>query len=129
MTGNYSVRQVGQVTVLDLSGRISLQEEQVGCTGDDRALHEVVRDFVQKGNKKILLNLRHATYIDSSGLGELFFAMTTVLNQGGQLGVCNATGRIGDLMRMTHLDTLLHVEQEEATALQAFSARANTSAA
>ena len=129
MSMNYSVRQVGEVTVLDLSGHVSLGEVLAVDAGRARALHEVVRDLVQKGSKKILLNLRHVTYIDSSGLGEIFSSMTTVLKQGGQLGVCHATGRSGDLMRMTHLDTVLHFEQEEATALQALSAQANTSAA
>jgi anti-sigma B factor antagonist len=129
MSVNYSVRQVGEVTVLDLSGRIALGEALAVDAGSARVLHEAVRDLVQKGSKKILLNLRHVTYIDSSGLGELFSSMTTVLNQGGQLGVCNATGRTGDLMRMTHLDTVLHFEQEEATALQAFSAPTKASAA
>jgi anti-sigma B factor antagonist len=129
MSMNYSVRQVGEVTVLDLSGRISSVEALAVDDGSALVLHEVVRDFVHKGSKKILLNLRHVTYIDSSGLGELFSSMTTALNQGGLMRVCNATERIGELMRMTHLDSVLHFDPEEATVLQAFSARANTSAA
>jgi anti-sigma B factor antagonist len=129
MSVNYSVRQVGEVTVLDLSGRISLGEAQASGPGSTRALQEVVRDFVQQGNNKILLNLSQVTYIDSSGMGELFSTMTMVLNQGGQLGVCSATGRVGNLMRTTHLDTLLHFEQEEATALQALSPPTRASAA
>ena len=129
MSMNYSVRQVGEVTVLDLSGRISSVEALAVEDGSSLVLHEVVRDFAQKGSKKILLNLRHVTYIDSSGLGELFSSMTTVLNQGGQLRVCNASERVGDLMRMTHLDSVLNFDKEEAAALQALSAPPKASAA
>ena len=129
MSVNYSVRQVGEVTVLDLSGRINRSEAPTFSPGSTLVLHEVVRHFVHKGSKKILLNLRHVDYIDSSGLGELVSSMTTVQNQGGHLRVCNALQSVDDLIRMTHLDSVLYVDQEEATALQAFSARANTSAA
>jgi anti-sigma B factor antagonist len=129
MSMKYSIRQVGEVAVLDLSGRISSVEALAVDDGSAPVLHEVVRDFVQKGSKKILLNLRHVTYIDSSGLGELFSSMTTVLNQGGQMRVCHATERIGDLMRMTHLDSVLQFDKEEATALQALSAGEKESAA
>ena len=129
MSMNYSVRQVGEVTVLDLSGRISLGETMAFGGGSAQVLHDLVHDFVIKGSNKILLNLRHVTYVDSSGLGELVSSMTTVHNQGGQLRVCNATDRVGDLLRMTHMDSVLHLHTEEASALKAFSARAATSAA
>ena len=129
MSMNYSVRQVGDVTVLDLSGRISLGEGLAFGAGSALELHELVRDFVVKGSKKIVLNLRHVTYIDSSGLGELVSCMTTVQNQGGQMRFCNTTERVGDLLRMTHLDSVLHCDKEEASALQALSAPAKASAA
>jgi anti-sigma B factor antagonist len=129
MSMNYSVRQEGDVTVLDLSGRISLGEALAFGPGSALLLHDLVRDLVSKGSEKILLNLRHVTYIDSSGLGELVASMTTVQNQGGQMRVCNAIERVGDLMRMTHLDSVLNLYQEEATALQAFAAAAKAPAA
>jgi anti-sigma B factor antagonist len=126
---NYSVRQMGEVTVLDLSGRISLGEALAFGAGNALALHDLVRDFVTKGSEKILLNLRHVTYVDSSGLGELVSCATTVQNRGGQMRVCNATERVGDLLRITHLNSVLRLYLDEASALQAFSARAATSAA
>jgi anti-sigma B factor antagonist len=129
MSLNCSVRQVGDVTVLDLSGRISMGEALAVGDGSARVLHEVVRDLVQKGSNKILLNLRHVTYIDSSGVGELFSSMTTVQNQDGQMRVCNAIERISDLMRMTHLDSVLSFDKEEDTALQALSPPTEASAA
>jgi len=129
MSMNYSVRQEGDVTVLDLSGRISLGEALAFGPGSALLLHDLVRDLVSKGSEKILLNLRHVTYIDSSGLGGLVASMTTVQNQGGQMRVCNAIERVGDLMRMTHLDSVLNLYQEEATALQAFAAAAKAPAA
>jgi anti-sigma B factor antagonist len=129
MSVNYSVRQVGEVTVLDLSGRISLGEALAFGAGSNLALHDLVRDFVTKGSAKILLNLRDVTYIDSSGLGELVSCATTVQNRAGQMRLCNATERVGDLLRITHMDSVLRLDQEEATALQAFSPRAATSAA
>ena len=129
MSMNHSVRQVGEVTVLDLSGRITLGEALAFGAGSALVLHDLVHDLVTKGSEKILLNLRHVTYIDSSGLGELVSSMTTVQNQGGQMRVCNATERVEDLLRMTHMDAMLHLDKEEAAALQAFSAPTKTSAA
>ena len=129
MSMNYSVRQAGQVTVLDLGGRIALGEALAFGADSAMVLHDLVHDFVTKGSEKILLNLRHVTYIDSSGLGELVSCMTTVQNQGGQLRACNATERVADLLRMRHLDSVLHLDQEEATALRAFSAPTKVSAA
>jgi anti-sigma B factor antagonist len=129
MSMNYSVRQEGDVTVLDLSGRISLGEALAFGPGSAQLLHDLVRDLVSKGSEKILLNLRHVTYIDSSGLGELVSCMTTAQNQGGHMRVCNAIERVVDLLRITHLDSVLHCDKEEATALQAFAAPTKASAA
>lgn len=129
MSMNYSVRQVGEVTVLDLSGRISLGEATAAGDGSTNMLHELVRDLVHEGSRKILLNLRQVTYIDSSGLGGMVSAMTSVQNQGGQMRVCCACERIGNLMRLTHMDSVLNCYQEEADALQSLSAPTTASAA
>ena len=76
MSMKTSTRQVNGVTIVDLSGRITLGEGSV-------LLRDVVRDLVTKGQRKILLNLGDVTYIDSSGIGELVSAFTTVRNQVG----------------------------------------------
>jgi anti-sigma B factor antagonist len=131
MSMNYAVRQTGDVTVLDLSGRISLGEAIAFGPSSGLVLQDLVREQVKDGHNKILLNLREVTYIDSSGLGELVSSLTTVRNNCGQLRICNASDRVEDLLRMTHLDSVLNFDKDEPTALQAFSgdAQKKTSAA
>ncbi len=118
---NYAVRQIGDVTILDLSGRISQNEALPLGRGSSLELHNAVRDQVAGGHHKILLNLREVSYVDSSGLGELVACSTTLRNQSGQLRICNATARIQDLLRITRLDFTLGSDEDEATALQAFA--------
>ncbi|HUK87080.1 MAG TPA: STAS domain-containing protein [Terriglobales bacterium] len=108
-----STRQVNGVTVVDLSGRITLGEGSV-------ILRDTVRDLVGKGSKKILLNLGDVTYIDSSGIGELVSAFTTVRNQGGELKLLNLTKKVHDLLQITKLYTVFDVKDDEATAVSSF---------
>jgi anti-sigma B factor antagonist len=108
-----STRQVNGVTVVDLSGRITLGEGSV-------ILRDTVRDLVGKGNKKILLNLGDVTYIDSSGIGELVSAFTTVRNQGGELKLLNLTKKVHDLLQITKLYTVFDVKDDEAAAVSSF---------
>jgi anti-sigma B factor antagonist len=110
-----TVRQVDSVTVVDLSGRITLGE---GCT----QLRELIRGEVGKGNKKVLLNLADVTYIDSSGIGELVSAFTAVSNQGGQLKLLNLTKKVHDLLQITKLYTVFDVHDDEAKAISSFQA-------
>ncbi len=109
-----STRQMDGVTIVDLSGRITLGEGSV-------VLRDTVRDLVGKGNKKILLNLGDVTYIDSSGIGELVSAFTTVRNQGGELKLLNLTKKVHDLLQITKLYTVFDVKDDEATAIAAFA--------
>ncbi len=131
MSMNYAVRQIGDVTILDLSGRISQGETPAFGQGRGLVLHDVVLDQAADGHHKILLNLHEVSYIDSSGLGELVACSTTLRNQGGQLRICNATARIQDLLRITHLESTLNPDKDEAAALQAFASHSpkSTSAA
>jgi len=108
-----STRQVSGVTVVDLSGRITLGEGSV-------LLRDLVRDLVTKGQRKILLNLGDVTYIDSSGIGELVSAFTTVRNQGGELKLLNLTKKVHDLLQITKLYTVFDVKDDEAAAVAAF---------
>jgi len=110
----YNVRQVKGVTVVDLSGRITLGETSA-------ALHDLIRDLLKQGRKHILLNFRDVPYLDSSGIGELFGCFTTVRSQGGVLKLSNATERIQNLLRLTKLDTVIDVMEDESTAVQSFS--------
>src|SRR5216683_2372147 len=109
-----SNRQVNGVTVVDMSGRITLGEGSV-------VLRESVRDLVAKGQKKILLNLGDVTYIDSSGIGELVSAFTTVRNQGGELKLLNLTKKVHDLLQITKLYTVFDIKDDEKGAILSFN--------
>ncbi len=113
MSMKTSTRQVNGVTIVDCSGRITLGEGSV-------ILKDVVRDLLSKGQKKILLNLGDVNYIDSSGIGELVSAFTTVRNQGGDLKLLNLTKKVHDLLQITKLYTVLDVKDAEATAVKSF---------
>lgn len=107
-------RQVGDVTVVDATGRITLGE-------GSSALRDMLRDMVAKGQKKILLNLSEVSYIDSSGIGELVSGFTTVTNQGGSLKLLGLTKRVKDLLQITKLYTVFDVHDDEASAVRSFS--------
>src|SRR3954463_10936245 len=109
-----SSRQVDGVTVLDMSGRVTLGEGSV-------VLRDTIRDILGKGNKKILLNLGDVTYIDSSGIGELVSAFTTVRNGGGELKLLNLTKKVHDLLQITKLYTVFDIKDDEPSAIQSFS--------
>jgi anti-sigma B factor antagonist len=109
-----STRQVDGVTIVDCSGRITLGEGSV-------ILRDTVRELLSKGQKKILLNLGEVTYIDSSGIGELVSAFTTVRNQGGELKLLNLTKTVHDLLQITKLYTVFDVREDEAGAVKAFN--------
>ncbi len=114
MTMKATSRQVGAVTVVDLSGRITLGEGSV-------VLRDAIRDLVSKGKNRILLNLADVTYIDSSGIGELVSAFTTVRNSGGELKLLKLTKKVHDLLQITKLYTVFDIKDDEAAALQAFA--------
>jgi anti-sigma B factor antagonist len=109
-----STRQVDGVTIVDLSGRITLGEGSV-------VLRDTIKDLLGKGQKKILLNLGDVSYIDSSGIGELVSAFTSVRNQGGELKLLNLTKKVHDLLQITKLYTVFDVKDDEAVAIAAFS--------
>jgi anti-sigma B factor antagonist len=108
-----SVRQVEGVIVVDLSGRIKLGEGSV-------TLRETVKDLMSKGHKKILLNLGDISYIDSSGIGELVAAFTSVRNQGGELKLLHLTKKVHDLLQITKLYTVFDIKDDETVAIRAF---------
>jgi anti-sigma B factor antagonist len=109
-----TTRQVDGVTILDLSGRITLGEGSV-------TLRDSVRDLLSKGQKRILLNLADVNYIDSSGIGELVSAYTTVRNQGGELKLLNLTRKVHDLLQITKLYTVFDIKDDEASAIASYN--------
>jgi anti-sigma B factor antagonist len=114
MSMKVSTRQVDGIMILDLSGRITLGEGSV-------TLRDAVRDVLAKGTKHILLNLAEITYIDSSGIGELVSAFTTVKNAGGELKLLNLTKKVHDLLQITKLYTVFDVKDDEASAVASFA--------
>ncbi len=113
MSAKLNTRQVGDVSVVDVSGRITLGE-------GSSALRDCLRDLMAQNNKKILLNLSDVSYIDSSGIGELVSGFTTVANSGGTLKLLGLTKRVKDLLQITKLYTVFDVHEEEAHAIRAF---------
>jgi anti-sigma B factor antagonist len=109
-----NTRQVGDVSVVDVAGRITLGE-------GSSALRDLLREMVAKGEKKILLNLGDVSYIDSSGIGELVSGFTTVTNSGGQLKLLNLNKRVKDLLQITKLYTVFDVHEDEAGAVRSFA--------
>jgi anti-sigma B factor antagonist len=110
---NINERQAGDVTVLDLSGKITIGEGSV-------ALRSVIRRLIEEGKKKILLNLGNVSYVDSSGIGELVSSFTTIGREGGQLKLLNLSQKIQDLMTITKLHTVFDVYDEETSALNSY---------
>jgi len=108
-----STRQVEGITIVDLSGRITLGEGSV-------VLRDTVKELLGKGQKKILLNLADVSYIDSSGIGELVSAFTSVRNQGGELKLLHLTKKVHDLLQITKLYTVFDVKDDEAAAITAY---------
>ena len=109
-----ATRQVGDVVVLDVSGRITVGEGNI-------ALRELVRDLADQGHKRVVLNLSQVQYVDSSGVGELVKTHTTVRNQGGQMKLASLSQRVSDLLHMTRLSTVFDIHNDEASALASFS--------
>lgn len=113
MSLKLSTRQVGDVTVVDAAGRITLGE-------GSSAFRDLVKDLITKGSKKVLLNLGEISYIDSSGIGELVSSFTTVQNAGGQMKLLNLSKRVKDLLQITKLYTVFEVHDDEAASLASF---------
>ena len=114
MSVRLTVRQVGDVTVVDCAGRIT--------RGDgSNMFRDTIRDLVSKGCQKILLNLSEVSHIDNAGIGELVSGFATTRNKGGILKLVNLTQRTQDLLRITKLETVFQIFDDEATALHSFS--------
>src|SRR5260370_34572648 len=114
MSVKLTTRQVGDVTVIDVAGRITLGE-------GSSALRDALRDVVTKNQKKILLNLGEVPYIDSSGIGDLVSGFTTVTNSGGSLKLLNLNKRVKALRQITKLYTVFDVHEDEGAAIRSFA--------
>jgi anti-sigma B factor antagonist len=108
-----TIREVERITIVDLSGRISLGEGSA-------LLRKTVRDLLDHGQTKILLNLGDVNYIDSSGIGELVSGFTAVRSREGELKLLNLTKKVHDLLQITKLFTVFEVYSDEGTAVGSF---------
>ena len=113
MALSIATRQLDGVTILDLSGRITLGEGSV-------QLRDAIRDLISKGDKNILLNLGDVNYIDSSGLGELVSAFTTAKNQNADVKLLNLTKKVKDVLQVTKLYTVFDIYDDEAHAIGSY---------
>ena len=108
-----TTRQDGVITIVDLSGRISLGEGSA-------LLRQTVRALLDEGHTRIILNLGDVNYIDSSGIGELVSGFTAVRNRGGELKLLSLTKKVNDLLQLTKLFTVFDVYNDETTAVRSF---------
>ena len=111
---NISERQAGDITILDLTGKVTIGEGSV-------ALRTTIRRLLGEGKNKLLLNLAGVGYIDSSGIGELVSSFTAVNKEGGVLKLLNLTQKIQDLLAITKLLTVFDVYEDEGEALASYS--------
>jgi anti-anti-sigma factor len=111
---NISQRQEGHVTILDMSGKITIG---VG----DVAVRDAVHMALGSGVRSILLNLKNVTTMDSAGVGELVSAFTTVTHRGGKLKLVNLPQKVNDILQITQLITVFEVFEDEREAVASFN--------
>jgi len=110
---NIKERQAGDITILDMDGKVTIGEGSV-------ALRTAIRRLLEENKKKILLNLGKVGYIDSSGIGELVSSYTAINKEGGQLKLLNLTTKLKDLLGITKLLTVFDVYESESDALSSY---------
>ena len=106
-------RESGAVTVLDLSGKITMGE-------DGTLLKDKLQSLLHQGKKNILFNLGQVSYVDSAGLGAIVSAYTTVTREGGSLKLANVTKKLQDLLSITKLLTVFDTFESEDEALRSY---------
>jgi len=111
-----SKRRIDGVMILDLEGGIKLGEENA-------YLHNTIRELVTAGEKKVLLNLGQVTKIDSSGMGELIAAWTTLQKAGGEVKLLHLTHGVEQLMLLTKLLTVFETYEDETDAIASFKSK------
>lgn len=108
-----NVRQTGNVSIIDLSGRITIGEGDV-------IMREKVTEVVDQGQNNIILNLNKVTYMDSAGIGELVACLKRVKEKGGMIKLLNASGKVYDLLQLTKLDDVFESFKDEKEAIESF---------
>ena len=109
-----TTRQVGDIAIVDITGRIVLGEESAN-------LRNLVADLLKNGHRKILFNLANVSYIDSSGLGQLVSAFVSVRKQEGEIKLFHLNHKVHDILQMTKLYTVFDIRDDEAGAVKSFA--------
>ena len=112
MNFSATIRQVGQVSVVEVSGKLTSLE-----TG---ALSNSIAQLLRDGRKQILLNLNRLTYLDSSGIGDLVRTYMSVIKRGGEMKVVGLTNKAEEILKITKLYQVFQEFQDERSALQSF---------
>lgn len=110
---NVNIRQAGDVTILDLKGKITIGSGDV-------ALRNAIQEVMNNGAKKVLINMADVSTIDSSGIGELVSAYTTATNRGAKLKLINLPAKVTDILTITQLITVFDVYDSEAEGVASF---------
>ena len=113
MSFKATTREVGDVTVIDMDGRITLGEGSA-------LLRDLIRENLARGRKKIVLNLAGIIYIDSTGLGELVSGYRLVKSEGGEIKLLNLNKKVTDLLQITRLYTVFDIHNQETQAVTSF---------
>jgi anti-sigma B factor antagonist len=113
MSFRATTREVGDVTVIDMDGRITLGEGSA-------LLRDLIRENLAKGRKKIVMNLAGVNYIDSTGLGELVSGYRLIKSEGGEIKLLNLNKKVTDLLQITKLYTVFDIHNQEAQAVASF---------
>jgi len=108
-----NVRQIGHVSVVDLSGKITIGEGDV-------ALRNAVQEILDAGNQHILLNLEKVSYMDSAGIGELVACYKRAKEKEGSVKLLNPSGKVYDLLSLTKLEEVFDTFKDEKVALVSF---------
>jgi anti-sigma B factor antagonist len=108
-----TTREIGEITIVDIKGRITIGEGNV-------MLREMMVGLLEKGKKHVLLNMTDVAHVDSAGIGELVCSHTSVRKRGGQLKLTNVNKRVQELLQKTMLLAVFDVHQDETSAVKSF---------
>ena len=109
-----TTHQKSEVTIIDISGKLTLGE-------GTSSLRTKIRELVEGGSRRIVLNMADVSYMDSSGLGEMIASHTTVTTAGGEMKLLNLAKRVHDLLKLTKLYTVFEAFEDEDSAVNSFS--------
>ena len=112
MNFSATIRQVGQVSVVEVSGKLTSLESG--------ALSNSIAQLLKEGRKQILLNLKGLTYLDSSGIGDLVRTYMSVIKRGGEMKVVGLTDKVEEILKITQLYQVFQEFQDERSAMQSF---------